>query len=469
MPSRIWLFVLPLLLAAAYSAPRAQTPAIAPSTSITLNIRDTAITEVFEMLSRQGRMNILLGKGVTGNVSVNLYQVKLEDAVRAIAESGGFVAEYRTGSWFVVVPDDVGKRALGGVTEVRTFKVQYSDPEVVATLLEKHLSRFGKATTMKTRSLLVIEDSPEFLDRIGRLIDQIDVEPTQILIEAQILEIGLDADQTYGIDWRVPFQLEGGLGALGAQGLAPTSLAGLFVDIVTPNFDLFINALRGKGRVRTLSTPKLLVLENQEAAVIVGDRIGFKVTTTINQVTTESIEFLESGVILKVSAAVDRTGRVLLKVHPEVSTGTVTDGIPSLTTTEVTTQMLAEDGQRIFIGGLIKNSDTESRSGVPGLSEIPLLGGLFSRTEERTVNSETVIVITPHIMTRDREAISAANVRQVERQQRELGLKKEWALQSLPSARSPIPAFGGGREPEPMGEAAGASPSATRHVHELLN
>ena len=462
MPSRIWLFTALLLLATLPLSPRAQAPGVVPGAPITLNIRDTELSEVYEMLSRQGRVNILLGKEVAGTVSVNLYEVSLDQAVVAIAESAGFVAERRGGSWFVVRPDDVGKQVLGGATDVRTFKVQYSDAKLVAELLEKHLSRFGKVTTIEKRSLLVVEDAPEFLDRIERLIDQIDIEPQQILIEAQILEIALDADQTYGIDWNAKFTTDRGLGALGTQGLAPTNLAGLFVDVVTQDFEIFINALRGKGRVRTLSTPKLLVLEHQEAEVIIGDRIGYKVTTTINQVTTESIEFLESGVILKVAAAVDRGGRVLLDIHPEVSNGTISEGIPSQTTTEVTTQMLAEDGQRIFIGGLIRNADVEARQGVPGLSEIPVLGGLFSTTEERTVNAETVVVITPHIVARKRDAVSAANARHIERQQRELGLKREWVLQNLPSTRSPYPAFGGGREPEPTGAAGGGT---TRDAH----
>ena len=96
-----------------------------------------------------------------------------------------------------------------------------------------------------------------------------------------------------------------------------------------------------RGRVRTLSTPTLLALEYEEPEVIVGDRLGFRVTTTINQVTTESVEFLESGVILKLKAWVDREGRLLLQVHPEVSTGVIDDGIPNQTTAEVTTTLLA--------------------------------------------------------------------------------------------------------------------------------
>jgi type II secretory pathway component GspD/PulD (secretin) len=173
----------------------------------------------------------------------------------------------------------------------------------------------------------------------------------------------------------------------------------LFIDVVTPNLELFLDALRTRDRLRTLSTPKLLALEDQEAEAIIGDRIGYRVTTTINQVTTESIEFLESGVILKVQPSVDGQGRVLLSIHPEVSTGTVSeDGIPSQKTTEVTTQMLVQHGQTVFIGGLIKRTMDQNREGVPIIGDLPIIGGLFSSNSSNNINFETVVLITPYIV-----------------------------------------------------------------------
>ena len=139
-----------------------------------------------------------------------------------------------------------------------------------------------------------------------------------------------------------------------------------------------LDALEIRGRLRTLSTPKLLALENEEAAVIIGDRRGYRVTTTINQVTTESIEFLESGVILRVTPSVDAQGQIMLEVHPEVSTGTVdTNGIPSQTTTEVTTRLLVPNGQTIFLGGLIRHTSTQDQQRVPVLGRIPGLRKIF--------------------------------------------------------------------------------------------
>jgi type II secretory pathway component GspD/PulD (secretin) len=123
------------------------------------------------------------------------------------------------------------------------------------------------------------------------------------------------------------------------------------------------------------------------------------VTTTVNQVTTETIEFLETGIILKVTPSVDRSGRIMLDIHPEVSTGTVSDdGIPSKTTTQVSTRMLVPDGRTVFLGGLIKHSITNSREGVPVLGDIPFLGSLFSNDATNIISTEIVVLITPYIV-----------------------------------------------------------------------
>jgi type II secretory pathway component GspD/PulD (secretin) len=167
---------------------------------------------------------------------------------------------------------------------------------------------------------------------------------------------------------------------------------------VNQQLDVFLSALSSQGRVHTLSTPKLLALENQEAQAVIGERVGYKVTTTINQVTTESIQFLDTGVILKVTPSVDQRGRVLLNIHPEVSSASLASGIPSKKSTEVTTQLLCEDGQSVFIGGLIKRVSSKRRTGVPVLGDLPAVGALFSSTEEIGTTTETVVVITPRVV-----------------------------------------------------------------------
>jgi type II secretory pathway component GspD/PulD (secretin) len=424
--------VLPSLLLAAASAafgappekavaPTAAVPAaIAPEAAassargrVTLNLRDTPLHEVFDLLSRHERVNIVLGKGVTGTVSVNLYNVEVKAAIRTIAEAAGYALEVRGSDFLIIERKDADLDAGRDATRVRTFKVQYTNPKQVAEILGKYLSRFGKITPLAERNLLVVEDLPGHMERVQRLLAEIDVEPRQIMIEAKILEITLDRSETFGIDWSGVFG-SGGRSSIGTTGLAPRNTAGLFFNIVNSNLEIFLSALSSKGRVNTLSTPKLLALENEEASAVIGDRIGYKVTTTINQVTTESIQFLETGVILRVTPSVDQQGRIMLKIHPEVSSASVAGGIPSKKSTEVTTQLLCNDGESIFIGGLIKSISGMRRTGVPVLGDLPVVGRLLSNSEETGTTTETIVVITPRIIARPSDTLDAARVDDIE-------------------------------------------------------
>ncbi|WP_157953725.1 type II secretion system protein GspD [Oceanimonas marisflavi] len=349
-----------------------------------------------DMLSRQQKLNIMLATGVSGPVSVNLYEVETSRAIQMIAESANFVVERRHGSYFIRKREDVGKYSYNNLTELKTFKVQYSDPVAIQDILSKYISSYGNITALPERGLLVVEDKPEFLTRIGELLEEIDRQPRQILIEAKIFDVTLQDSDVFGIDWATIFK--GGQGIAGTSGLVPGN-DGIFIDLATPDLELFFNALQTKNRLHTVSTPKILALEDQEASTVIGDRQGFKVTTTINQITTESVDFLESGVILKVKPAVDEANRILLQIHPEVSTGTVNQqGIPSQSTTEVTTQMLVNSGQTVFIGGLIRQTTEEGVKGVPVLMHIPLLGRLFRQTTHTDVQTETVVLITPYLV-----------------------------------------------------------------------
>jgi len=369
------------------------------SKTVTISVRHADLAEVFEMMSKHGHVNILLANGVSGEVSINLYNIDLHEAIKAVAIAAGFAVEKSGNTYFVVTRDDAGKEIVGGLTQVKSFKVQYSDPNQVATILSDHLSRYGKITALPERRLLVVEELPEFMKRIKKLLEELDSQPAQIQIKAQILEVKLDRSEVYGVDWKKLFTPGGGTGQVGTSGLAGPG-SGFFYSIVNPSVEVALSALSRKGRVRTLSTPKLMTLEHHEADVVIGDRIGYKELTTSgngNQ-QTESIKFLDSGVILRVTPFVDRNGKIMMKIHPEVSNATVTDGIPSLKTTEVTTQLLAADGETIFIGGLIKNNTSNSRQGVPVLSDIPLLGYAFRNQEDTVTNTETVVMITPRIV-----------------------------------------------------------------------
>ncbi len=366
---------------------------------ITLSIQDSDIRDVMQLLSREQRLNIFVADGVSGQVSINVYEMETTEAIALIAESAGFALENRDGSFFVIEREDSGKYHQSNRMEVRVFRVQYASATDIETAIEEHLSDYGSIKSLEDGNMVIVEDMPAFLDDIEVIIGAIDREPKQIMIEAKILEVSLADNQSFGLDWTYLFNASGGSGSLGTQRLANPTSAGLFAQFANSNVELVLSALKERGRLRTISTPKLLAMEGREAESVVGTNIGFRVTTTVNLVTTESIEFLETGIILKVTPTVDRNGRILLDIHPEVSQGAVSDdGIPSKSTTQVSTRMLVPNGKTVFLAGLIRHSVNNTREGVPGLGDLPVIGGLFSNNATSLSSTEIIVLITPRIV-----------------------------------------------------------------------
>ena len=384
--------------------------------AIRMAIRDAEIAEVLEMLSAEGEVNVVVSNGIEGRVSVNLHDVDVAEAIRAVAAAGGYVVERRGDSYFVVDREDAGKESVGAGTVVRSFAIRYSDPEKVVTILEKHLSRYGRATALVERNMIVVEDLPEFLARIGRIVREVDHEPRQVLLEARVLEVQLNDDQSLGIDWARISQGAGHSAVFGTSGLTTGAGPGFFFDLLTDDMRIFLEAMSSEGRLRALATPSLLAIENVEAEVLVGKRLGYRVTTTINEVTTESVEFIDSGVSLHFLARIDRDERILLEIRPEVSSGAILDGIPNLTTTELTTSLIADDGQAVLIGGMIRDQNVESRTGIPLLSRLPWIGRVFSANTWGHESTETVVIVTPHLVERGVSRLAKEPAARVDRE-----------------------------------------------------
>ena len=384
---------------------------------LSMTMKEADLADVMDMISREQRVNVFVSTDSDETVSFSLYDMTVPDAIRAIANAAGFAVEYYDGNYYVVERDEAGKYAPDALTRVRPFALQYVPVEEMQSLLEPYLSEYGEITVFQDRNMFLVEDTPEFLRRLDSLVASIDQPPTQILIEARILEITLTDEDNYGLDWSNLFEGADGSGSFGTIGLSDATSPGFFFEFADPNFAVTLNALTSQGRVRTLSTPKLLAVEGIESEVIIGDRRGYSVTTTINQVTTESVEFLESGVILRVTANVDDNGQVSMAINPEVSTGVIDPltGIPSQTTTEVTTSMIVPDGKTIFVGGLIKHRVDESKRGVPVLGKIPGLGRLFSNRQQTKTNTETIVLITPTIVTPATATIDEQSLDKIDR------------------------------------------------------
>jgi type II secretory pathway component GspD/PulD (secretin) len=426
------------LLAPAVHAEPAQSapavPAVSPAASpvaevMSYTFRDTPISELFNMISRSAKVNIVLGRGVSGNVSISLYDLTVRQAIEAIAEAGGYSVSERAGGFLISDPK-TAQKDMSSMQQVRALKVRYTDLRKAGEILARQVGPYGAVTVLEQTRSLVVESNEAGLARAASVLREIDRPPRQILIEAKILEITLDQNENFGVDWSRIVNANGP-DTVGTTGFTTNVGPRFFMNLVNNNIEAHLTALSNKGRVHTLATPRLLALEDQEASTNVGDQLGYRLTTTINNVTTESIQFLDTGVILRVTPSIDVDGRIMMKVRPEVSSGSVSAGIPSKKTTEVSTQLVARDGQPVLIGGLIKSSRNYRRQGIPLLSDIPLLGRAFSSTEDGGATTETIVLITPRIVSAEGPEVDPASAARVEQAEQVFRLRSDVLDQKL--------------------------------------
>jgi type II secretory pathway component GspD/PulD (secretin) len=277
--------------------------------------------------------------------------------------------------------------------------------------------------------VLIVQDQEECLQRLDRLVSELDVPPLQVEIEAEIISVTLDANHQAGVNFAV---LDGDRNALGVLGngatlgaavgfpplgainvagqvagaLAGTTPAGFAADehgikfgFVGRNVAGFIRALDQCGRTEILARPRIWALNNSVATVQVGDRLGYSTLTQNLTSTVQQVQFLDTGTLLWVRPFVSRDGMVRMEIHPERSSGQVVNNIPQTNTSEVTTTIMVPDGATMVIGGLIENVDDDQRSGLPWLMNLRWAGALFRQTQRSSTKRELIVLLTPRIVT----------------------------------------------------------------------
>ncbi len=373
---------------------------------LTINVDNIDIAQLLRMLSVKRRVSIVAGPQVTGEISLNLYDVTFEEALRAILDVSGCTATYKGDVILVTGALEKGLLPLDTADmHIRVFKLDYMDPSEAFTIVQQFTSPAGKAVVSNIESTLLVEDSVAYLDRISSLVEQMDVAPKQVLIEATLLEIANDDSLTFGVELGVTKVNGNTIFRALTSGFAadvtalPETAQGMFAGILTEDTETFIEALAEVGNVKTLANPKILAVDKQKAEIIIGDKLGYRITTTTQTSSLESVEFLNVGTQLTLTPRISADGIVMLEIHPEVSDGSISSlGLPSESTAEATTYMLVKDGQTVVLGGLIQERTSDQVAKVPLLGDIPLLGHLFRRTTKSKTVSELVVLITPHII-----------------------------------------------------------------------
>jgi general secretion pathway protein D len=266
-------------------------------------------------------------------------------------------------------------------------------------------------------SLLVYADGAEY-EFIREALEKLDQPVAQVLIEATLAEVTLTDELRYGVDWaiaggRTTFNLSNSANAV------PTRVVpGFSFGYVGPDVTSVLNALQSKTNVRVLSSPKLLVLNNQTASLQVGDQVPI-VTQQSQSVAApgapivNTIELRDTGVILKVTPRVNDSGTIILDISQEVSdvARTTTSGInsPTIQQRKLASTVATRSGQMIALGGLIRERATSGRSGIPLLSQIPVIGGVFGQQTKEGSRTELIILLTPTVIKSPEESRAAVD------------------------------------------------------------
>lgn len=295
-----------------------------------------------------------------------------------------------------------------------------------AVTLEVDGSKVGVAAVEETNSILV-RSSPQAWKSIRNVIEKLDVMPMQVHIEAQVAEVTLTSGLEYGVQWFLErATIDNGFGDLNratnplvppkwstiAGSIGGRSGDGLAWSLIKNNAAAVLSALDRVTDVHVLQSPSVFVRNNAEATLNVGTRIPIESvsvnTGAGNNNTFSQVQYLDTGVILKVRPRVSRDGMVFMDIVQEISSA----GAPlvpgsanvQILTRKLKTEAAVQSGETVLLAGLITDETNRGSNGMPGLSRIPVLGGLFGRQNSSTTRRETIILLTPSLVRNPQES-----------------------------------------------------------------
>ncbi|RRD57261.1 type II secretion system protein GspD [Comamonadaceae bacterium OH2545_COT-014] len=280
----------------------------------------------------------------------------------------------------------------------------------------------------RINNTLLIHATPAEYGRIEATLKRLDIQRAQVLIEASIIEVALRDGLEYGLQWA----FKNGVGSRNGLGVlnngSGSAVAGAAIDAAgaitnaaqgfsytltgaAGNLSAMLNALATKSLVKVISSPSLMVLDNHSASIVVGDQQPINVGTTISSTgtiaTTNNIQYKDTGVMLNVTPSVNAGDLVTLDINQTVTDVGLKDDVTnqrSFLQRQINSKVAVRSGETLVLGGLIKDNQDNGKSGLPGLSSIPVLGALFGKHNQSSARTELLVVLTPRVLRSDEDA-----------------------------------------------------------------
>lgn len=361
-------------------------------------------------------------------VSLKLNYAKPKDVSTALdnlkSDIGRVIVDEASGTLILIdTPESIAKmqgmiKELDRPLSTEIFELNYAKAEDIQAKLTPLLTSAVHTIQIDKRTnKVMVTDLPQKMTEIRNMVKEFDEASRQVLIQTDIWELSLTDRFQRGVDWSI---LLSSTKDLSFKGKFPLGLASTAArqeisvgTIPADKYNTVIQLLSTYGKTEILSRPHIAVVNNEEAKILIGSKEAY-ITTTLSQAqssttTSESISFIDVGVKLSVVPTINKDGFITMKIKPEVSSVRETiktsqgSQVPIVETSEVETTVKVKDNTTIMIAGLIKQTQTETTTGVPGLSKIPVLKWFFSKYEKGPssgpVKKELIICITPRIIT----------------------------------------------------------------------
>jgi general secretion pathway protein D len=379
-----------------------------------LTFRDASSRDVFTAISRLANISLIFDAAFRDTaVTVDLRNTTLEDALGTVAGATRTFFRVTAPKTIVVVPDTPAKRREYEEEIVKTFYLSNADLKETMDLLRMVLDarRISPTTAINA---LTIKDSPERIAAAGRVIAAIDKTRPEVIIDVELIEVDRTKLAEYGIQiasaTSSPTGINGSVSANGAAaGLSLSALRNLSqADILLSGLpSLYYRLLKSDANTRTLANPQLRTTDGVAAQARFGEQVPVPVTTfapiatggTAQQPIT-SFNYQNIGVNIDITPRTHHDDDVSLNLKIAVTniSGTGFGGLPTFGNREINTIITLRDGETNMLAGLIRDDERMALDGIPGLSDLPLVGHLFAHNTKSKSQTDIILTLTPHII-----------------------------------------------------------------------
>jgi general secretion pathway protein D len=382
--------------------------AAAYRTPISIEFRDVALKQAFEVIAMRSGLNFVFDKDVKtdARTSIFLKNSNVEAAIYFLLMSNQLEQQVMDGNTVMIYPNTPVKLREYQEQTVKTFYLANADAKTIGNTL-KTIVKSRDVVVDEKLNIVIVRDSPEAIKLATRLVALQDVAEPEVMLDVEILEIKRSSITELGIAW--PTTL--GFAPLQAAGVPVTidTLRGLASSrIGVTGASASLTANRTDGDSNTLANPRIRVRNKEKAKVVIGDKVpnvsATVSTSGVGNFATENITYVDVGLTLNVEPTIYLNNEVAIRIALEVSN--VVDTLRTnsgsvayrIGTRSANTMLQLKDGENQVLAGLINNEDRSSGSKVPGIGNLPIVGRLFGRQNDTTDKTEIVLSITPHLV-----------------------------------------------------------------------